>query len=60
MESLALEVKQEQRLIKLISMAELEEQYAVETLEKGRFVDDLLGGDETREGVDKTLCQSQL
>ena len=36
-------------------MAEIEEQYAVETLEKGRFVDDLLGGDETREGVDKQV-----
>ena len=37
--------------IKLISMAEAEGLEAVETLEKDRFVDDLLGGNETREGV---------
>ena len=41
--------------IKLVSMAELEDQTAVETLENDRFVDDLLGGDETREGVDKQI-----
>ena len=33
-------------------MAGPEDQDAVETLEKDRFVDDLLGGEETREGVD--------
>ena len=38
-------------IIKLIGMAGPEEQDAVETLEKDIFVDDLLGGDETREGV---------
>ena len=32
-------------------MAEAEDLSVVETLEKDRFVDDLLGGDETREGV---------
>ena len=38
-------------IIKLINMAEGEDKEAVETLEKDRFVDDLLGGNETREGV---------
>ena len=38
-------------IIKLIGMAEAEDLSAVETLEKDRFVDDLLGGNETREGV---------
>ena len=38
-------------IIKLISMAGTEDLSAVETLEKDRFVDDLLGGNETREGV---------
>ena len=38
-------------IINLISMAEEDNQEAVETLEKDRFVDDLLGGNETREGV---------
>ena len=33
-------------IIKLIGMAGLDDQKAVETLEKERFVDDLLGGDE--------------
>ena len=32
-------------------MAEAEDLKAVETLEKDRFVDNLLGGNETREGV---------
>ena len=32
-------------------MAEGKDKDAVETLEKDRFVNDLLGGDETREGV---------
>ena len=45
----------ESAIIKLISMAELEDQAAMETLEKDRFVDDLLGGDKTREGVDKQI-----
>ena len=40
-------------IIKLISLTGLEDQDAVETLVNDRFVDDLLGGDETREGVDK-------
>ena len=39
-------------IIKLVSMAGSEDQDAVETLEKDRFVDNLLGGSETREGVD--------
>ena len=38
-------------IIKLIGMAEAEDLSAVETLEKDRFVDDLLGGNETRGGV---------
>ena len=38
-------------IIKLISMAGPKDLSAVETLEKNRFVDDLLGGNETREGV---------
>ena len=38
-------------IIKLINMAEEEDEEAVETLEKDIFVDALLGGDETREGV---------
>ena len=38
-------------IIKLINMAEEKDKGAVETLEKDRFVDDLLGGDETRDGV---------
>ena len=38
-------------IIKLISMAGTEDLSAVETLEKDRFVDDLFGGNETREGV---------
>ena len=42
-------------IIKLIGMAGLEDQDVVETLEKDRLVDDLLGGDETREGVDKQI-----
>ena len=42
-------------IIKLISMAELEDQAAVETLEKDRFKEDLLGGEETIEGVDKPI-----
>ena len=32
-------------------MAGIEDLNAVETLEKDRFLDDLLGGDETREGI---------
>ena len=40
-------------IIKLVSMAGSEDQDAVETLEKDRFVDNLLGESETREGVDK-------
>ena len=43
-------------IIKLINMAGSEEQDAVEMLKKDRFVDDLLGGSETREGVDKQIC----
>ena len=42
-------------IIKLIGMAGLEDQDAVETLEKDRFLDDLLGRDEMREGVDKQI-----
>ena len=42
-------------IIKLIGMARLEDQDAVKTLENDRFVDDLLGGNETREGVDKEI-----
>ena len=42
-------------IIKLIGMAGSEDQDAVKTLEKDRFVDDLLGGEETREGVDKQV-----
>ena len=42
--------------MKLIGLAEPEEQDAVETLEKNRFVDDLLGGEKTRDGVDKQVC----
>ena len=38
-------------IIKLIGMVGTEDLNAVETLEKDRIVDDLLGGDETREGV---------
>ena len=38
-------------IIKLIGMAGPENQDAIKTLEKDRFVDDLFG-DETREGVD--------
>ena len=45
-------------IIKLISMAGSVDQDAVETLEKDRFVDDLLEGSETREGVDKQLCST--
>ena len=37
--------------IKLIGMAGKEDSCAVVTLEKDRFVNDLLGGNETREGV---------
>ena len=37
-------------------MAGSEEQDVVETLETDKFVDDLLGGSETREGVDKQIC----
>ena len=42
-------------VIKLISMAGSEDQDAVETLEKDKFLDDLLGGNETKEGVDKQI-----
>ena len=42
-------------ITELISMAGPEDQDNVETLEKDRFVDDLLGGDETREGVEKQV-----
>ena len=38
-------------IIKLIDMAKSTDIKAVETLEKDRFVDDLLGGNETIEGV---------
>ena len=38
-------------IIKLIGMARKEDSSAVETLEKDRFVDDLLGGNKTKEGV---------
>ena len=38
-------------IIKLIGMAGKEDSSAVETLEKDRFVDDLLGGNKTRERV---------
>ena len=40
-------------IIKLIGMAGSEDQDAVETLETDSFIEDLLGGDETREEVDK-------
>ena len=35
----------------LVGMAETEDLSAMEALEKDRFVDDLLGGNETREGM---------
>ena len=41
-------------LLKLVDLAEEEDRDAVETLEKDRFVDDLLR-EETREGVDKQV-----
>ena len=37
-------------------MAGSEDQDAVETLEKDRFVDDLLGVSEPGDGVDKQIC----
>ena len=40
---------------KLINLASSEEQEAVQTLEKDRFVDDLLGGAETKDGVKKQV-----
>ena len=42
-------------ILKLVDLAEDEDKDDVETLEKDRFVDDLLGGEETREGVDKQV-----
>ena len=42
-------------ILKLVDFAEEEDREAVETLEKDRFVDDLLGGEETREGVNKQV-----
>ena len=42
-------------ILKLVGLAEEEDREAVETLEKDWFVDDLLGGEETREGVDKQV-----
>ena len=39
----------------MVDLAEEEARDAVETLEKDRFIDDLLGGEETREGVDKQV-----
>ena len=47
-------------IIKLISMAGSEDQDAVETLKKDRFVDDLLGGSATRESVDKQICGTTI
>ena len=42
-------------ILKLVDLAEEEDREAVETLKKDRFVDDLLGGEETREGVNKQV-----
>ena len=42
-------------ILKLVDFAKEEDMEAVETLEKDRFVDDLLGGEETREGVNKQV-----
>ena len=42
-------------IIKLINMAKEKDKGAVETLEKDRFVDDLLGGDETKDGVNQQV-----
>ena len=42
-------------IIKLIGMAGLKDQDAVEPLKKDGLVDDLLGGNETREGVNKQI-----
>ena len=42
-------------ILKLVDFAKDEDRDAVETLEKDRFVDDLLGGEETKEGVDKQV-----
>ena len=42
-------------ILKLVDFAKEEDMEAVETLEKDRFVDDLLEGDETREGVNKQV-----
>ena len=42
-------------ILKQVDLAEEEDRDAVETLEKDRFVDDLLGGEETREDVDKQV-----
>ena len=47
-------------IVKLIGLVEDEEKDAVETLEKDRFVDDLLGGEETRENVDKQVSGTTI
>ena len=42
-------------IVKLVDLAKDEDRDAVETLEKDRFIDDLIGGEETKEGVDKQV-----
>ena len=42
-------------IMKLEDSAKEEDKDAIETLERDRFVDDLLGGEETREDVDKQV-----